>query len=276
MRQLSILLGLVLMLFTVSACKQEASATDSLVTRGTWRYKMTVVVETPEGLKTGSAVREMSNSYSKIRIDFPQSTNPAKLVGEAVVVDLGERGKLFALLKGYRYDVNHAHSIVYQYLGGGTNAAGIKALANLKDVKRTIDPNDYPVFVTFTDVHDARSISEVLEMEPDTTPGNHSKYNLIADHTEELFGRGVKIKEVTIETTDEPTTLGVVDQHKPYSVRQIMKEWRQLSDEERTRLIPLLYLKTGNLATYHDRVTECLVRACTNDNRSYKYLEMVA
>ncbi len=198
MRQLSILLGLVLMLFTVSACKQEASATDSLVTRGTWRYKMTVTVETPEGLKTGSAVREMSNSYSKIRIDFPESTNPAKLVGEAVVVDLGDRGKLFALLKGYRYDVNHAHHIVYQYFGGGTNAAGIKALANLKDIKRTIDPNDYPMFVTFTDLHDPKSVKKVLEMVPDKTPGIHGRYNLTADHTEEFFGEGVKIREVTI------------------------------------------------------------------------------
>ena len=209
MRKLSILLGLVLMLFTVSACKQEASATDSLVTRGTWRYKMTVTVETPEGLKTGSAVREMSNSYSKIRIDFPESTNPAKLVGEAVVVDLGDRGKLFALLKGYRYDVNHAHHIVYQYFGGGTNAAGIKALANLKDIKRTIDPNDYPMFVTFTDLHDPKSVKKVLEMVPDETPGNQGIYNLTANHTEDIFGEGVKIKEVTIETTDEPVNWGI-------------------------------------------------------------------
>ena len=28
---------------------------------GTWRYKMTVTVETPEGIKTGSAVREVVN-----------------------------------------------------------------------------------------------------------------------------------------------------------------------------------------------------------------------
>ena len=29
---------------------------------GSWRYKMTVVVQTPEGIKTGSAVREVDVS----------------------------------------------------------------------------------------------------------------------------------------------------------------------------------------------------------------------
>ena len=235
---------LILLLFGMMFCTQEAHA-NSWVTKGTWRYKMTVVVETPEGLKTGSAVREMSNSYSKIRIDLPESTNAAKLIGEAVVVDLGERGKLFALLKGYRYDVNHAHHIVYQYFGGGTNAAGITALSNLKDVKRTIDPNDYPMFITFTDPYDARSLRKVIEMEHVNVPGDLYKFNVTADHTAELFGEGVKIKEVTIETTDEPVTRGVVDKNKPYNVRQVMQGWREMPDDERRRLVPLLYLKTG-------------------------------
>lgn len=58
---------------------------------GAWCYKMTVTVETPEGVKTGSAVREV---YSR--------TDPALLVnngthtilakGDAVVIDLGSRG----------------------------------------------------------------------------------------------------------------------------------------------------------------------------------------
>lgn len=63
---------------------------------GSWRYKMSVVVETPEGEITGSAVREMGNSTPLIQL--PDVGNPAGVRGEAVVVDLGARGVLFALI----------------------------------------------------------------------------------------------------------------------------------------------------------------------------------
>ena len=57
---------------------------------------MTITVDTPEGVKTGSAVHEISNS--KGLFGFPDAGNPADIEGEAVVVDLGERGVLFALI----------------------------------------------------------------------------------------------------------------------------------------------------------------------------------
>ena len=63
---------------------------------GSWRYEVTITVDTPEGVKTGSAVHEISNS--KGLFGFPDAGNPADIEGEAVVVDLGERGVLFALI----------------------------------------------------------------------------------------------------------------------------------------------------------------------------------
>ena len=75
-----------------------AFAMSDLYVSGTWRYRITVEVETPEGIKTGSAVREVSNAASSIRFGFPESTSPPEVRGEAVVVDLGERGVLFALI----------------------------------------------------------------------------------------------------------------------------------------------------------------------------------
>ncbi|MDP3550575.1 MAG: hypothetical protein Q8R81_09275, partial [Novosphingobium sp.] len=65
----------------------------------TMRYKMTVEVETPEGLKTGFAVRELE---FRDRSGFPlgESRPQIKLRGEAVAVDLGGGRTLFALLTG--------------------------------------------------------------------------------------------------------------------------------------------------------------------------------
>lgn len=51
---------------------------------GTWRYKMTVTVETPEGLKTGSAVREVYVARG-LKIT-PESLPHVKVTGEAVVL----------------------------------------------------------------------------------------------------------------------------------------------------------------------------------------------
>ena len=63
---------------------------------GSWRYEVTITVDTPEGVKTGSAIHEISNS--KGLFGFPDAGNPADIKGEAVVVDLGERGVLFGLI----------------------------------------------------------------------------------------------------------------------------------------------------------------------------------
>ena len=48
-----------------------AFAMSDLYVSGTWRYRITVEVETPEGLKSGSAVREAWASASSIRIGLP-------------------------------------------------------------------------------------------------------------------------------------------------------------------------------------------------------------
>jgi hypothetical protein len=62
------------------------------------RYKMTVEVETPEGIRTGSAVREISMVSRPKRMGESNDTHVRLEKGEAVVVDLGQRGVLFVLM----------------------------------------------------------------------------------------------------------------------------------------------------------------------------------
>ncbi|HTK84182.1 MAG TPA: hypothetical protein VL625_03765 [Patescibacteria group bacterium] len=56
------------------------------------RYKITVTVETPEGLKTGSAVREIYAKSGGPTMLAEASSGHVDATGEAVVVDLGKRG----------------------------------------------------------------------------------------------------------------------------------------------------------------------------------------
>lgn len=221
-------IAIVLVGMLVLSITAGAVAMNDLHVSGTWRYKMTVKVDTPEGLMVGSAVREMSNSKSKIKIiDLPQGVNPAKVIGEAVVVDLGQRGKLFALMSGYKWGPDHANSIIYDVFPsgkGGTTMEGIEFYKNLKSGPRVLTLEQYPRLVAFRDITDPKSVMPVLEVAiSDDRP---RQYSVEADHSEELFGRGVRIKEITMEMTDEPITLGVIDTVLPkFDVE--FQEWRR-------------------------------------------------
>ncbi len=175
-----ITVGIVIMLFTAGAY-----AMGELHTSGTWRYKMTVVVETPEGIKTGSAVREVSNSASTVKIlDFPEATNPPKVKGEAIIVDLGDRGVLFGLM-----DTNGSYDVVFKTFPGppGNSAEGIKYYRDLKDVEAPTKV--MPQFVRFRDLKDPLTVEAV----------DYKNFSA-------SFGESVKLKAVTIEMVDGQVT----------------------------------------------------------------------
>lgn len=213
-------------LLAVTACKKDAGAEDDLTASGTWRYKITVNVETPEGLKTGYAVREMSNSRSKNEINLPQATHPANVKGEAVVVDLGKRGKLFALMKGYKYGHDHANTILYNIFpsgSGGNSAAGIRFYRGLKEAHAVMTPEQYPMLVTFKDINDPKTVTSVLTTHREET--SPFKFKVVADNFEELFGKGVKLRDITIEMTEDPVTEGIKEHMPSYGPQTGYFDW---------------------------------------------------
>ncbi len=186
---------------------------DAFLT-GTWRYKMTVSVDTPEGLKTGSAVREIY--AGRDIVTFPESGGGHAKVnaGEAVVVDLGKRGVLFALMEN-DYGSDYAYRIVFDsfpFSGGDLTPEGIRHYRALKTGKVALTPEHYPTMVTFADMHDPQSAEPVWQGEHyDERIGHGARrdFRIKTDNFEEIFGSGVKLNEVTIEMTDEPTTWGI-------------------------------------------------------------------
>lgn len=156
---------------------------------GSWRYKMTVTVETPEGIKTGSAVREITVKTGPALT--PESHAIVEVKGEAVVVDLGQHGTLFTLLDGddaYRVVFN-----VFPFGGGGTTREGVEYYSHLKNAKASlVEKKNIPTMVTFKDIKDPKSVIAV------------DRANLAG-----TFGTGVTLKDVTIEMTDEDMTWDV-------------------------------------------------------------------
>lgn len=175
---------------------------------GSWKYKMTVTVETPEGLKSGSAVREIS-AYSRPEMLAEGNDAHINLVkGEAVVVDLGQRGVLFATLGSANESVwTFLNAFPSPCVEGAVSRCSIKYYSSLKfGEKAQLAVRDYPMLVTFEDLNDPKSARNILEMkscaDPKTGIRNDSRC-VEKDRFEEFFGQGVQLKSISVEVTDQ-------------------------------------------------------------------------
>jgi hypothetical protein len=170
----------------------------------TYRYRLTITVDTPEGERQGSGVIQ-------VRIDFASGLLRAQgwaiwvtVRGEATVVDLGERGLLFALL----FSDSSRMSRIEPYTVGekpfsrekfrGKHYDGISSseeyAAYLDELirqkpKAELNRSDLPLLVRFRDLKDFTSVERV------------DPFNLAAS-----FGSGVTLKRAFVEITDDPVT----------------------------------------------------------------------
>ena len=140
---------------TLGGCDRKVS---------TLRYRLTVEVETPEGVNTGSSVLEDAfnpgNSY--------EFSGSRRTYGEAPTVDLGGGRYLFALLADptYKRSMQAMISGMFDYPEYPSPVKSIKLVdrfAEANDSKPliVIKPEDYPMLVTFGDINDPKSVREV-------------------------------------------------------------------------------------------------------------------
>lgn len=160
-----------------------------------YRYKMTVEVETPDGLKTGSAVREIV-IRTPPSIPLPGEHKPGfGVIGEAVAIDIAPGKTLFALLSGAdgtsEFSGRYIH-FIFQELAPGKKNATIELWPNKPVTRRPIISEPTPMLVTFRDSNDPASIRKI---EPST---------LDAD-----FGPTTRLKRIYIAITNEPVTNGI-------------------------------------------------------------------
>jgi hypothetical protein len=178
---------------------------------GSWRYRMTVRVETPEGIKTGSSVREI---FVQLVPQFTPEMKPTThLNGEAVVVDLGSRGVLYALLRGYKICADHGKVLPFYALpfsGEALSKDGLRYYSELKAGPKEVDPELYPVLVFFQEPKDIKTAKKLIEMDVcDGKKGWPKKLCIKKDRFEEAFGKGVRISSVVVEMTRDPVTTGI-------------------------------------------------------------------
>jgi hypothetical protein len=195
-----------------------------------YRYRLTVEVDTPQGLRRGSSVIQVHNelTYNPVGGGYNWGYEAR---GEAIAIDLPGGQTLFALLTGEHGYADWAARIVYDLTPtvpisadkyDSSRAVQLQhAIANQSVVvvprKVLLDPNStepryisrYPLLVTFADIKEPKSVAFV-------DSADLAKY----------FGTGIALKRITVQITDDPVTTN------------IGKRLRWLSDYPEPRLDP--------------------------------------
>ncbi len=191
-RRLSRMLILCLAALAVSALLAGCSL---FADHASMRFRMTVEVETPDGVRTGSSVMEV-RSAKYVRLTSEERPGSIGLIGEAVVVDLAD-GPLFALLVNDDVPPRLAFRVVAA-LDPRVNRqqSSVETVRRLGKapgkVKAELPREHWPKMLRFSDLADPTSVALV---DPDDLAAT--------------FGEGTALKRITVQITDEPLTTGI-------------------------------------------------------------------
>lgn len=160
-----------------------------------YRYRLTVEVDTPDGIRSGSSVIQVASHVSSEYSLAPGDVT-TQVTGEAVAVDLPGGKTLFALLsKPNSADGANAYAfdalISKPWVGSKEYVAEVNALVKRRDIG-ALPLKDWPMLVTFSNINNPTSIIRI------------DAANLGA-----RFGPGVKIRRITAQITEEAVTTGI-------------------------------------------------------------------
>ncbi|MBX7526635.1 hypothetical protein [Qipengyuania vesicularis] len=169
----------------------------------TYRYRLTVEVDTPEGLKTGSSVIEVEQRLGRAGGSPAHSAIRRRARGEAVAIELPGDRTLFALLRSEDSADWAAYVVqaVSPTIRGEPWEEQFDNMLQLRGerivpryFKRMVRgrSSGYPLLVTFTDLDEPSSLQLVDPDDLATT-----------------FGEDTSISRVTVQMTEDPVTTGI-------------------------------------------------------------------
>ena len=229
-------IGVLATVFTLSACGSSDGPPD-------YRYRLKVEVHTPEGLKTGSSVIQVTQRLVRPGSSPAGTAVERRVKGEAVAVDLPGEKTLFALLRSDD-DTSWAYRVMQTLAPDVEGESFEQQLDDMLELKGEItlprmfprhgpidERSAYPMLVTFGDINDPRSVQQV---DPD---------NLAAS-----FGDGIVLKRITVQITSDPVTTGIEERLRWLTDPAVMENpgWRSLPQKVREILIELRAGKVGS------------------------------
>lgn len=184
----------------------------------TFRYRMTVEVETPSGVRIGSAVRELKYFDGGGGPSIGESRPQVKLVGEAIAIDLPGGQTLFALLTGADGDVDYATRIVdrsglWNLDKPKPEGTVISLYPTAPDTSGLANTSPTPMLVTFKDIKNPASLEGVD-----------------SGDLEVSFGGGYRLKSVSVQAANAPLTIEIMKRLPWLDNAKVMENpgWGQL------------------------------------------------
>jgi hypothetical protein len=190
-------------LYVAAAALAEFGLAGCGRSEASYRYKLTLSVNTPDGVKLGSSVVEVLFWD----VSIPARGTMHKLRGEAMYLDLGSGARPLIALLTSRHPPNNDKGVhwspeagpdtrlVLRLYGEAPSENFVDDVPRIARIRgpRKITPADLPDLVTFADINDPATVIQVDRSDLQAT-----------------LGRGISWNEITLESTDEPITTGIV------------------------------------------------------------------
>ncbi|GAA0678731.1 hypothetical protein FHT00_003416 [Sphingomonas insulae] len=200
----------------------------------TYRYRLTVEVATPQGVRSGSGVIEVHTWQAGPQTIPSPGAIRTRENGEAIVIDLGRQGSVFALMRAGNFmdwPGSVARSLIPSVKGDTyevrrAEIAAIKAIRGVREVPPTFASGssqlqNWPDLVRFAD----RSRPETIRWIGPLPPGRIAPF-------------AVAIRRVTFEIVDAPVTR-TINRRLPW-LSDAAGETRLLTDLDRAGLDPFI------------------------------------
>lgn len=180
----------------------------------TINYRITVTMQTPDGDVSGSTVRGVKLPSSAPLIKLPDAPAKVRSIGEAVVIDLGEKGFVFALIKDTSW-MELLDSYPYHFEGDAYQDK-IDFYQNIPKAqsKNIENLRLWPTMVWFKDISDPKSVKLVYSTVRENTP--YGGAYIKQDMSEKTLGHGYAVKSVVIELTHADVTYGEIEKKLPW------------------------------------------------------------
>ena len=155
------------------------------------RFRLTIAIETPDGLKTGTGIIEVRGRHVKSISPEGSGFKPGT-IGEAIFVDLGRGRNIVALLAlGSTFDYNQFPYLAALAFGRPGQEADFEWLTAHKG-RVDLESSLTPTLITLDDINNPNS-ARIVGL----------------DQFRATFGSGYRFFAATIEMTQEPVTRGI-------------------------------------------------------------------
>jgi hypothetical protein len=183
--------ALLIALCSATACEKLPS----------YRYRLTVVVRTPQGVRTGSAVREV-DAHTEPHFLPEAGGGYNDLRGEAVAIDLPGGKSLFAILDAPTPEARATqvalHAFREHFRSWSEPYREMAQFLSQTKLKTALPRSAFPDFVIFHDPTNPATVSFVDR-----------------DHPERTLGEGSRVESIIIETTHDPV-ISLIETRLPW------------------------------------------------------------